>query len=138
MDGITGSDSKAPVTPCSIIRSSYGRMTRGSHSRRIGPTTSADRGLSEIGESNCRTRSWRKFCISSGARKGKKGFFYEGGIRVPMIARWPGQIHPAQTSRIPAAGWDLMATLAELAGVARPAHTDRISWVPSLLGQGDL
>jgi arylsulfatase A-like enzyme len=66
--------------------------------------------------------------------KGKKRFLYEGGIRVPMIARWPGHIQPAQTSRLPAAGWDFMATLAELGGVACPKHTDGISLVPTLLG----
>ena len=67
--------------------------------------------------------------------KGKKRFLYEGGIRVPMIARWPGQIQPRpKRASIPAAGWDIMATLAELAGVARPAHTDGISLVPTLLG----
>jgi arylsulfatase A-like enzyme len=71
---------------------------------------------------------------ANGPLKGKKRFLYEGGIRVPMIARWPGRIQPGQTSRIPAAGWDFMATLAELAGVARPAHTDGISLVPTLLG----
>jgi arylsulfatase A-like enzyme len=54
-----------------------------------------------------------------------------------MIARWPGHIQPAQTSRLPAAGWDFMATLAELAGTASPKHTDGISLVPTLLGQPD-
>lgn len=72
---------------------------------------------------------------ATGPLKGKKRFLYEGGIRVPMIARWPGRIQPGQTCRTPAAGWDIMATLAELAGAAKPAHSDGISLVPTLLGR---
>jgi arylsulfatase A len=71
---------------------------------------------------------------ATGPLKGKKRFLYEGGIRVPMIARWPGRIAPGQTCRTPAASWDIMPTLAELAGTAKPAHTDGISMVPMLLG----
>lgn len=52
-----------------------------------------------------------------------------------MLARWPGRIPAAQTTGLPAAGWDVMATLAEVAGAERPAHTDGISLVPTLLGQ---
>lgn len=88
---------------------------------------------SDNGDENSYYKYTKRFG-ANGPLKGKKRFLYEGGIRVPMIARWPGQIQPARTSRIPAASWDFMATLAELAGVARPAHTDGISLVPSLLG----
>ena len=88
---------------------------------------------SDNGDENSYYKYTQRFG-ATGPLKGKKRFLYEGGIRVPMIARWPGQIQPGQTSRVPAAGWDLMATLAELAGVARPAHTDGISLVPTLLG----
>ena len=70
--------------------------------------------------------------------KGKKRFLYEGGIRVPMIARWPGHIPPGHVSHLPAAGWDFMATLAELAGASRPAGTDGISLLPTLVGQAQL
>jgi arylsulfatase A len=47
--------------------------------------------------------------------RGGKGSLYEGGIRVPLIARWPGQIAPGMTDRLVAA-WDIYATAAELAG----------------------
>jgi len=52
-----------------------------------------------------------------------------------MIVRWPGRIKPSQTSDLPWAGWDIMATLADLAGTGRPGHTDGISVVPTLLGR---
>jgi uncharacterized sulfatase len=89
---------------------------------------------SDNGDENSYYKYTKRFA-ANGPLKGKKRFLYEGGIRVPMIVRWPGHIQPAQTSRIPAAGWDIMATLADLAGTAPPAHTDGISLVPSLVGQ---
>jgi len=72
---------------------------------------------------------------ATGPLRGKKRFLYEGGIRVPMIVRWPGRIEPSRTSALPWAGWDVMATLADLAGVAPPPDTDGISVVPTLLGE---
>jgi arylsulfatase A-like enzyme len=74
---------------------------------------------------------------ATGPFRGKKRFLYEGGIRVPMIVRWPGRIQAGRTSDLPWAGWDLMATLAELAGAKVPSHTDGISVVPTLLGNPD-
>ncbi len=74
---------------------------------------------------------------ATGPLRGKKRFLYEGGIRVPMIVRWPGHVPAGQTSDLPWAAWDLMATFAALAGVERPSHTDGISVVPSLLGCPD-
>ena len=74
---------------------------------------------------------------ATGPLRGKKRFLYEGGIRVPMIVRWPGRIAAGQTSALPWAQWDLMATLAELAGATAPSHTDGISVVPTLLGQSE-
>ena len=71
---------------------------------------------------------------ATGSLKGKKRYLYEGGIRVPMIAYWPGIIEPSGISGFPAAGWDFMATFADLAGVDPPEHTDGISIVPTLLG----
>jgi arylsulfatase A-like enzyme len=47
--------------------------------------------------------------------RGGKGSLYEGGIRVPLIARWPGRIEPGMADRLVAA-WDIYATAAELAG----------------------
>jgi uncharacterized sulfatase len=72
---------------------------------------------------------------ATGPLRGKKRFLLEGGIRVPMIVRWPGHIEAGQHSDLPWAAWDLMATFAELAGAERPPHTDGISVVPTLLGR---
>jgi arylsulfatase A-like enzyme len=60
---------------------------------------------------------------------------YEGGIRVPMIARWPGRIGAATTSAHVGANWDMWATFADLAGAEPPADTDGISVVPTLLAR---
>jgi arylsulfatase A-like enzyme len=70
----------------------------------------------------------------TGPLKGKKRYLYEGGIRVPMIALWPGKIDPGSESDIPSAAWDFMSTLADLAEVSPPEHTDGISLVPILTG----
>jgi len=74
---------------------------------------------------------------ATGSLKGKKRYLYEGGIRVPLIAYWPGTIKHSSVSDFPAAGWDFMATFADLAGVDPPAHTDGISIVPTLLGKAE-
>lgn len=53
-----------------------------------------------------------------------KASLYEGGIRVPLIVRWPGFVPPGSTSDIPVHGVDFHATLADLAGVARERRSD--------------
>jgi len=63
-----------------------------------------------------------------------KGSVYEGGIRVPMIAAWPGHIEPGSTTGHISAFWDVMPTLGEIAGVPVPEDTDGISFLPTLLG----
>ncbi len=88
---------------------------------------------SDNGDENSYYKYTKRFA-ATGPLKGKKRFLYEGGIRVPMIARWPGRIPSGITNSTPAAAWDFMATLAELAGAAKPAHTDGISLVSALLG----
>jgi arylsulfatase A len=88
---------------------------------------------SDNGDENSYYKYTQRF-HATGPLRGKKRFLYEGGIRVPMIARWPGKIQPAQTSPLPGAGWDFMATFADLAGAARPDSTDGVSLVPTLLG----
>jgi arylsulfatase A-like enzyme len=76
---------------------------------------------------------------SCGEMKGNKRSMYEGGIRVPMIVRWPGSIKPGQVSDHPWYFPDVMPTLADLAGVSNevPKDTDGISIVPTLLGKGE-
>jgi arylsulfatase A-like enzyme len=60
---------------------------------------------------------------------------YEGGIRAPFIARWPGKIQPGTTSDLLTTFVDFMPTAAELAGVSIPSGMDGISILPTLLGQ---
>jgi arylsulfatase A-like enzyme len=65
-----------------------------------------------------------------------KGDLYEGGIRTPFLARWPGHVPAGSTSPQIGAFWDMLPTFCELAGV--PAgETDGISIVPTLLGHPD-
>lgn len=72
---------------------------------------------------------------SSGELTGYKRDLTEGGIRVPMIARWPGHIAPGTESDHVWAFWDFLPTAADLAGVPAPDDTDGISVVPELLGK---
>lgn len=71
----------------------------------------------------------------SGPLRGIKRALYEGGIRVPFIAWWPGTIKPGVSDHIAYHG-DFLATACDLAGVKTPANTDSISLAPTLLGQG--
>jgi len=74
------------------------------------------------------------FFQGNGPLRGGKGNFYEGGIRVPMIVRWPGKVAPGATDDFLWAFWDVMPTLAELAGAKTLAGIDGISVMPRLLG----
>ena len=68
--------------------------------------------------------------------RGGKGNFYEGGLRIPYIVYWPDRITPAVSDHL---GYfpDVMPTLAELAGVKPPEHTDGISFLPALFGEAE-
>ncbi|MEO1012675.1 MAG: arylsulfatase [Bacteroidota bacterium] len=61
-----------------------------------------------------------------------KGFLYEGGIRVPMIAVWPNKIKAGSRSDHISAHYDIVATLSDVAGYKRPQETDGISLWPTL------
>ncbi len=76
------------------------------------------------------------FFDSNGPLRGLKRDVYEGGIRVPMIVRWPGKIAAGSVSRHVSAHWDVLPTLAELAGALEsvPPGLDGISFVPEILG----
>jgi arylsulfatase len=78
-----------------------------------------------------------EFFNSAGPLRGLKTQLYEGGIRVPLIARWPGRIEPGSTSGQLSAFWDFLPTLADLAGTEVRADVDGISIVPTLLGYDD-
>jgi arylsulfatase A-like enzyme len=67
--------------------------------------------------------------------RGRKGNLYEGGLRIPMIAYWPGKIAPGRVSDLLWYFPDVLPTLADVAGATPPEDTDGISIVPELLGQ---
>jgi len=77
---------------------------------------------------------------SSGGLRGKKGQLYEGGIRTPLIARWPKRIAAGRVSDVPVYLPDILPTLAELTGAKShvPADVDGISLAPELLGAGTI
>ncbi len=75
------------------------------------------------------------FNDSNGPLRGIKRDLYEGGIRVPTIARWPGKIKAgAETDHI-SAFWDFLPTACQVAGVKPPDNIDGISYLPELLGK---
>ncbi|MDX1563842.1 MAG: arylsulfatase [Phycisphaeraceae bacterium] len=75
------------------------------------------------------------FFDSNGPLRGYKRDLYDGGIRVPFIARWPGRIKPGTVSGHSSAFWDFLPTACELAGAEVPGHVDGISYLPELLGK---
>jgi arylsulfatase A-like enzyme len=76
-----------------------------------------------------------EFFRSSGPLRGTKRALYEGGIRVPCLVRWKGTITPNQVSAHPWAFWDVLPTLADLAGVPSPNGLDGLSMLPLLYGK---
>lgn len=78
-----------------------------------------------------------KFFGSIGNLRDMKGSLYEGGIRVPLIVRWPGRVKPGTTSDLPVAFWDLLPTLCDAAGIDPPKDIDGLSVFPTLLGRED-
>jgi arylsulfatase A-like enzyme len=76
-----------------------------------------------------------EFFQSSGPLRGTKRDLYEGGVRVPTIARWPGKVPAGKSSGFVWAFWDFLPTAAELAGVAAPSGLDGISVVDGLTGK---
>ncbi len=76
------------------------------------------------------------FFNSTGGLRGVKRDLYEGGIRTPFIARWPNHIAAGSVSEHVGAFWDIMPTLVELTGAPAPRYTDGLSFLPTLLGEG--
>jgi arylsulfatase len=76
------------------------------------------------------------FFESCGPLRGRKGSVWEGGIRVPLVARWPDRIAPGRVTDHVSAFWDLLPTLMDLADLDPPAGLDGISFAPTLLGEG--
>lgn len=77
------------------------------------------------------------FFQSAGPFRGLKTELYEGGIRVPLIAWWPGVIEPGTTTDYLSAFWDVLPTLADVAGVSPPGGTDGLSFWPTLVGEDE-
>ena len=75
------------------------------------------------------------FFDDNGPLRGIKRDLYEGGIRVPFIAWWPGRVKAGSVNSHPIAFWDFLPTACELAGVAAPRGLDGISYVATLTGQ---
>jgi len=75
------------------------------------------------------------FFDSYGPLRGVKRDMFEGGIRVPMIAFWPGTIKAGSTTDYISAFWDMMPTFKELSGCKTAIKTDGISIVPTLLSK---
>ena len=72
---------------------------------------------------------------SNGPLRGYKRDLYEGGMREPMIAWWPGKIQAGSKTDHVSAFWDVMPTFAELVGATTPSYIDGISFLPTLLGK---
>jgi len=76
-----------------------------------------------------------RFFDSNGPLRGMKRDLYEGGIRVPMIVRWPGKTPAGTVSRHVGYFGDVLATAADVAGVTEIPETDGISFLPAILGK---
>ena len=69
-----------------------------------------------------------------------KGYPYEGGVRVPLIVRWPGMVEPGSTCAVPASSIDFFPTIMQIAGVPLPRDRtmDGVSLVPVLTQTGNV
>ncbi|MDX1978886.1 MAG: arylsulfatase [Bryobacteraceae bacterium] len=76
-----------------------------------------------------------EFFRTNGALRGYKGSLWEGGLRVPMIVRWPGRVKAAGTNATPWYFADFLPTAAAIAGTKPPAGVDGVSMLPALAGK---
>jgi len=75
-----------------------------------------------------------EFFNSAGPFRGFKGSVYEGGLRVPMIVRWPGKVKANSMSNHISYFPDFFITLSDIAGVSSKHETDGVSFMPEILG----
>lgn len=96
-----------------------------------GPEGSGEGDPDDPGSQRDRTRG------STGGLRGRKRDDFEGGIRVPGIARWPGRIEPGTVSDVPVIGSDIFTTVCEAADVPLPGDRtiDGASMVPAFSGE---
>lgn len=117
------------------LDAAFGKLMKALDDQKLADTTcvffTSDNGPEGDGLKN-RTRG------STGGLRGRKRSMYEGGIRVPGIARWPGHIKPGSTSDVPVIGSDVFPTLLGIAGVKVPANRtlDGVDVLPILTGKG--
>lgn len=74
---------------------------------------------------------------SNGDLRGQKRDLYDGGVKTPMIVRWPGVIEAGSTSDHLSAFWDFLPTVADIIGVEAPGDINGISMLPTWTGKGD-
>jgi arylsulfatase A-like enzyme len=72
---------------------------------------------------------------SNGPLRGLKRDLYEGGIRVPLLVRWPGRLDAGRRIEAAGANWDFLPTAAAIVGVEAPGGIDGVSMLPALLGE---
>lgn len=77
------------------------------------------------------------FFDSNGKFRGYKRDLYEGGIRVPLIVKWPGKIEPNSVANNAVATWDFLPTFADIVAFEKPKNVDGVSFLPTLLGNTD-
>lgn len=75
------------------------------------------------------------FFNATGGFRGQRGEFYEGGLRIPLIVWWPGNVRSGNIVETPCAMWDLLPTIAQLTGTSIPEGVDGRSLVPALKGE---
>jgi arylsulfatase A-like enzyme len=75
------------------------------------------------------------FFESTGGLRGLKGSVFEGGLRVPLIARWPGRVEPGRVSAHICAFEDVLPTLCDVTSATPPLAIDGLSFLPTLLGE---
>ena len=93
-------------------------------------TFNSDNGAHGEGKTN-------RFFKNCGELRGIERDVYDGGIRSPMFAYWPGKVPAGTVSEHISAFWDMLPTFSELAGEPIRGETDGISMLPTLLGQHD-
>ncbi len=75
------------------------------------------------------------FLDSAAGQRGSKGTVYEGGLRVPLVMKWPGVIEAGESNDTPWMFVDVLPTLAKLSNAPLPGNLDGVSLLPTILGE---